>query len=172
MSSIRTSDLLLLGKANGFATGILGLELYDWQREVMQSVDPAGSNVAVKAANGSGKSTRLGAPLAIWNAATFPGSLTIVTAGVYRQVKEQFFPAIRSFAPLFPEWKFLDTEVETPAGSRIYGFSTDDAGKFEGWHNDNLLVICDEAKSIPDSIFQGNYSGPPWPKKSKIQLVL
>ncbi len=144
----------LLATPYGFAAGILNLTLYPWQEASMASVSPRGASVAVKAANGSGKSTRLGAPLAIWNAVAFPGSLTIVTAGVYRQVQRQFFPAVRSFSHLFPNWKFLDTEVETHTGSRIYGFSTDDPGRFEGWHNENLMVICDEAKSIPDPIFE------------------
>jgi phage terminase large subunit len=154
MNTIENSTLDLLATPFGFAAGILKLDLYPWQVDTMAALNRRGASVAVKAANGSGKSTRLGAPLAIWNAAVHPGSLTIVTAGVYRQVKEQFFTAIRSFAPLFPDWKFLESEVETHTGSRIYGFSTDDPGRFEGWHNKNLLLICDEAKSIPDYIFQ------------------
>jgi phage terminase large subunit len=154
MTTIDDNALGLLATPYGFAAGILKLNLYPWQVDTMASLNRRGACVAVKAANGSGKSTRLGAPLAIWNAVAFPGSLTIVTAGVYRQIKEMFFPAIRSFAHLFPGWKFLESEVETHTGSRIFGFSTDDPGRFEGWHNDNLLVICDEAKSIPDSIFE------------------
>ncbi len=137
----------------GFAMGALGLKLYPWQADVLAALDPPKASVALKAANGSGKSSKVGVCAALWNAAVFPGSLTIVTASVFRQVKEQFFPAVRSLAHVFPGWKFLDTEVESPTGSRIYGFSTDDAGRFEGWHNENLMMICDEAKSIPGPIF-------------------
>ena len=137
----------------GFAIGLLGLDLHPWQADVLAALDSRGASVALKAANGSGKSSVVGANAALWNAAVHPGSLTVVTAGVFRQVKEQFFPSLRSFAHLFPDWKFLETEIETPTGSRIYGFSTDDPGRFEGWHNDNLLMICDEAKSIPNPIF-------------------
>lgn len=154
MKTLDSDDLNLLSTPYGFARGVLREPLYRWQEDVLASLSPRGASVAVKAANGAGKSTRIGAPLALWHAVVFPGSLTIVTAGVYRQVKEQFFPAIRRFSHLFPNWKFLDTEVETHTGSRIYGFSTDDPGRFEGWHNENLLVICDEAKSIPDEIFE------------------
>jgi phage terminase large subunit len=154
MKTTNPDHLALFATPYGFASGVLREPLYRWQEDVLASLSRRGASVAVKAANGAGKSTKIGAPLALWHAAVFPGSLTIVTAGVYRQVKEQFFPAIRSFSPLFPDWKFLDTEVETHTGSRIYGFSTDDPGRFEGWHNENLLVICDEAKSIPDEIFE------------------
>ncbi len=145
--------LKLLSLPYGFAMGVLGLDLYPWQVEIMAALDRPGS-VAVKAANGSGKTTGLGAPLALWHASVYPGSLTIVTAGVYRQVRDAFFPAIRSFAPKLPgSWTWNNAEVTTHTGSRIIGFSTDDAQRFEGWHNENLLIIIDEAKSVPDEIF-------------------
>ena len=154
MTVIDDRTLEFLANPVGFTAGILNLEIYPWQESAMAALSPRGACVAVKAANGSGKTTRLGAPLALWHAVAFPGSLTIVTAGVYRQVKEQFFPSLHAHAQLFPGWKFNETGVETHRKSRILGFSTDDPGRFEGWHNDNLLVICDEAKSIPDSIFE------------------
>ncbi len=153
-TAIQNDALELLQLPYGFARGILGMELYGWQQDALAALDMRGSAVAIKAGNGTGKTSRLGVPLALWHAAVFPGSLTLITAGVFRQVKEQCFPGIRSFQNLFPSWKFLDTEVETPTGSRIIGFSTDDAARFEGWHNDNLLVIVDESKSVPDEIFE------------------
>lgn len=137
-----------------FAVMVLGWRPYDWQLAVMAAVDRRGSRVALKAANGSGKTSCVAAILALWHASTFEGSLVIVTAGVFRQVKEQFFPNVHKFQGMFIGAKFLDTSIELPNGSKIYGFSTDDSHKFEGWHNENLLVICDEAKSIPDEIFE------------------
>lgn len=137
----------------GFARGVLGLPLYQWQEDILWDADTPGA-IAVKAGNGTGKTTNVAAPLALWHAAAFPHSLTIITAGVYRQVKEQLFPAIRRHAPKFAGWTFNETEIETPRGSRIIGFSTDEPGKFEGWHADNLLVIVDEAKSVGDAIFE------------------
>jgi hypothetical protein len=144
----------LLSTCAGFARGALQLQPYDWADAIFHDLDRRGAAVAVKACNGSGKTTVIGAGAALWHASVFPRSLTIATAGVFRQVKEQLFPAIRSHAHKFRGWSFLETEVEAHNGSRIYGFSTDEPGKFEGWHADNLLVIVDEAKSVPDSIFQ------------------
>ncbi len=137
----------------GFAHGVLGMPLYGWQELILWDADTPGS-IAVKAANGTGKTTHIAAPLALWHAAVFPNSLTIITAGVYRQVKEQLFPAIRRHAAKFAGWTFNETEIEAAHGSRIIGFSTDEPGKFEGWHAENLLVIVDEAKSVPDAIFE------------------
>lgn len=37
---------------------------------------------------------------------------------------------------------------------KIFGFATDEANKFEGWHNAHLLIIADEAKGIPQPIFE------------------
>lgn len=144
----------LLHLPYGFAMGVLGLDLYPWQIDALSAMDRRNSALAVKAGNGTGKTSRFAVPLALWHAAVFPNSLTLITAGVFRQVKEQAFPEIRRYQHLFPNWKFLETEVVTDTGSRIYGFSTDDAGRFEGWHNENLLMIVDEAKSVPDSIFE------------------
>lgn len=137
----------------GFARCVLGLPLYEWQEHILWDADMPGA-IAVKAGNGTGKTTNVAAPLALWHAAVFPHSLSIITAGVYRQVKEQLFPALRRHAAKFAGWTFNDTDIEAPNGSRIIGFSTDDPGKFEGWHADNLLVIVDEAKSVPDAIFE------------------
>ncbi|MEI6715152.1 MAG: terminase family protein [Verrucomicrobiota bacterium] len=143
----------LLSTPVGFALGVLGMALHDWQEKILWDANQPGA-IALKAGNGSGKTTSIAAPLALWHTVAYPNSLTIITAGVYRQVKEQLFPALRLHARKFAEWTFNDTDIQAPNGSRIIGFSTDEAGRFEGWHNKNLLVIVDEAKSVPDSIFE------------------
>ncbi len=137
----------------GFALGVLGVKLYPWQERVLYDLDMPGA-VVLRAANGSGKTSVVAASLALWHASAFPGSLTICTASVFRQVSEQLFPTLRQYAGKFPGGVFNSTEVTLANGSRIFGFATDEAGKFEGWHNLHLLVIADEAKSIPDQIFE------------------
>jgi hypothetical protein len=137
----------------GFPRGVLQVDPYAWQESILWDLDEPGG-IAVRAANGVGKTTGIAAPAALWNAAVFAHSLTILTSGVFRQVKEQLFPAIRQHASKFCGWTFNETDVEAPNGSRIIGFSTDEPGRFEGWHNENLMVIVDEAKTVPDSIFE------------------
>ena len=80
-----------------FSREIFGLQLYDWQLKAMKSITGKGGKcrVAVRAANGSGKTTMLAAPAALWHALVYPGSITITTSGVFRQVKEQMWPCIR-----------------------------------------------------------------------------
>ncbi len=141
-----------------FSKEIFGMELYPWQRKAMKGITGKGGKcrVAVRAANGSGKTTHLAAPAALWHALIYPNSITITTSGVYRQVKEQMWPCIRSLAAKVKGWgiQVNQTDLVTSTGSRIIGFSTDDPGRFEGWHADNLMIICDESKTVQDGIFE------------------
>src|ERR1039457_7056698 len=151
--STKANELELLATCAGFIRGALRVESYPWADNIFHDLDRRGAAVAVKAANGSGKTQFVAAPACLWHAAIFPRSLAIVTSGTFRQVKEQMFPAIHAHAHRFRGWTFNDCEIVAHNGSRILGFSTDQSGRFEGWHNENLLVIADEAKTIGDEIF-------------------
>ncbi len=146
-----TADYLI--SPPGFAKAVLGLNLYGWEEKILWDLDTPGA-VALRAANGSGKTSVVGASAALWNAGAFPGSLTICTASVYRQVSEQLFPTLHQHAGKFPGGTFNATDVTLANGSKIFGFATDEANKFEGWHNPHLLIIADEAKGIPQPIFE------------------
>ena len=145
----------LMGTPVWFCRDILKLKPYQWQENVLWDVALARKPVALVAANGSGKTQNVAAPLILWHCATFPKSQVVTTAGVFRQVKEQLWSALKGHQNhLGMGWEFNQCDLTSPNGSRAVGFSTDDAGKFEGWHNQNLLMIVDEAKSVPDDIFQ------------------
>ena len=49
--------------------------------------------------------------------------------------------------------KYLEVRKETKWF--MVAFSTKDEASFEGWHNENILLIFDEAKGIPDPIWRG-----------------
>ena len=145
-----------------FASKVLGLPLYDWQRRVLSDVDRPNSRTAAKCANGSGKTSHISAPAALWHPCCYPASITITTSGVFRQVKEQMWPQIRRMAGRLKGFEIevnqTDITVKHEGGddntSKVVGFSTDDPGKFEGWHGESLLGIFDESKTIPDEIFE------------------
>jgi len=137
----------------------LGVKPYDWQKRVLSDLNFKESRVAMKAANGSGKTAVVAGAAVLWHMIRFPQSLTITTAGVWRQVEDQLWPSLRKYiANLGDGWRVTSNELEHANGSRAIGFSTNDAGKFEGWHrqgpSDNLLMIVDEAKTVPDSIYE------------------
>jgi hypothetical protein len=143
------------GTPHWFAKEVLGFNPYGWQEKILWDLAVGDKPVFVKAANGSGKTQGIAAVATLWHAAAFPNSQTVTTAGVYRQVKEQLWGNIRMQRDkLGSGWKLNTTDLEAPNGSKGIGFSTEDPNKFEGWHNDNLLLILDEAKSINDELWQ------------------
>ncbi|WP_193211448.1 hypothetical protein [Luteolibacter marinus] len=147
-----------------FAWFQLGMRsIYDWQIECLEAVgmqEHGGPPVAVAAANGSGKTSNLVAPLVMWFLSRWPRGQVIVTSGSFRQVEKQLWPAMRVFQRRFPGWNFLQTELKTPEGGFALGFSTDDPGRAEGWHpkvnreTDPVFIIVDEAKTVPDGVFE------------------
>lgn len=137
--------------------------LYDWQMECLEAVgeqERAGLPVAIAAANGSGKTAKIVACVICWFLSRYPRGKVIVTSGSFRQLEKQLWPALRRHMRKFPSWTFLQTELRTPEGGFVIGFSTDDAGRAEGWHPqegseiDPVMIIVDEAKTVPDGIFE------------------
>lgn len=136
----------------------LKVPLYPKQAEVIRALSKPNARVALKAANGSGKTTHICAPAVIAFCLMFDDAKVVTTSGVYRQVKEQMWPEIRrlndQYLPALGG-KVNQTELEVAhTRSRAIGFSTDEANKFEGWHAKNLLIIVDEAKGVEDAIFE------------------
>lgn len=141
-------------------------EMYPWQRDVLRALGLEGSRVALCAANGSGKTSRIAAPIVLWHMIRFPGAQTVVTAGVYRQVVEVLWPVLRNLIRGFPDHDELFKITENtitytapghPQSSLCVGFSAADPNKAEGWHargpTNNLLYVIDEAKGVSDQIF-------------------
>ena len=142
-----------------FPEMFLGLKPYKWQYDVLKAINDKESKVALKAANGSGKTSLIAACAVLWHCMRFPESTCVTTAGVFRQVKDQLFPYIRKYVSGLnggEGWIVNATDVRFQNGSKAIGFSTSEGGRFEGWHRtgptSNLLMIVDEAKTVPDGI--------------------
>jgi phage terminase large subunit len=145
-----------------FSIMVLGHRPYEWQAECLEAVamqDDGAQPLALVAANGSGKTANVIAPLVLWFLSKWPRGQVIITSGSFRQIEKQLWPAMRAHQAKFPTWDFLATEIRTPEGGFALGFSTDDAGKAEGWHpktgrdTDPVFIIVDEAKTVGDEIF-------------------
>lgn len=140
-----------------YAKHLLGLRLYEWQKDVLRAVARR-EQVALRAANGSGKTSMVAAPLVLWFLHNFRDAKAVATSGSWAQVRLQLMDAIRRHQRLFQKWKFNDSEIYADNGSVFYGFSTNDPGRAEGHHAKDpqwspLLYIVDEAKSVADDIF-------------------
>jgi len=152
---------------SGFAEGILQMQLYPWQKNTLDAIYPMHSRVALVAANGSGKTSNVIAPALVWHMLAFEGSLSVVTASVFRQVESILWPAIKALLrPFGPMVEATAGEIRyrhtTGLISRIIGFTagndTESAGRAEGFHaahheHQPLLYIVDESKTIADPIF-------------------
>ena len=153
------SESEVLGTPDGFATAMLGMQLYPKQREVLAALGPEGSVISFRSCNEGGKTKRVICAAVLWHLTMFPKGQIISTSGSYRQIKDQLLPSLHAYSNRFPQWTFLHTpRIETESVNCFWeGFSTNDAGKFEGHHADTdapLMIIVDEAKTVKDDIFQ------------------
>lgn len=140
-----------------------GIGLYDWQATIDLQIDAVAEQkrikFAVRAPNGVGKTQRIICLAAARWMQRFPKGRVIVTSFDARQIDDQFWPAFKRLLSKFPDWHAVEAQhkVDTPEGGRLRAFTTDDPGRAEGFHRDDsspLLVIIDEAKSIPSQILQ------------------
>lgn len=144
-----------------FAYEVLGLDLYDWQIDAIEPFDDASNSliqVSLATPNGSGKSSVVVPTLVLGWLALYRKGRVVLTSADAKQVDGQIMPAIESHRAKFPEWTFLNRRVSTPTGGNFVAFTTDQAGRAEGWHKLNdtegpLLMIVDEAKSVTEDIY-------------------
>src|SRR4051794_8498463 len=140
-----------------FTEGILGFKLYPWQTDVLDWYRLPRQRVlgALATPNGAGKTSCIVGGLAFWWLTAHPTGRVVITTKDGKQLQQQLLPAFQRFRARFPLWSWSNsghTEIENPSGGRIVAFTTNHAGRAEGWHKgadsaSPLLVIVDEAKS-------------------------
>lgn len=156
-------EAAVIAQPAGFARAVLGLELYPKQAAVLDALAGNQAWVSFRSCNEGGKTKRVIAAAVLWHLSMFPRGVVISTSGSFRQVRDQLIPALHAYRTRFPRFRFLSHRIETESPNCFYeGFSTNDAGKFEGFHAEGpradpdapLLVIVDEAKTVKDPIFE------------------
>jgi hypothetical protein len=144
-----------------FGEEILGYNFYPWQCDAIEPFDDAALGlvqVSLATPNGSGKSAVVIPTLVLGWLSLYPRGRVVLTTADGRQLDSQVMPAIEAHRAKFPGWKFIEREVCNATGGRFVCFTTDNAGRAEGWHklddlDGPLLWIADEAKTVPDEIF-------------------
>lgn len=154
----------LISNPLGVAVDTLGMDfLYPWQAEVLMHLEEGTPEKSVQITlvtpNESGKTKVVDVAAALTHLILYPKGLVVMTSGDSKQLDGQIMPALREYQNRFPKWKFLDREIRTNTGGRLIAFTTDEPGRAEGWHPDDrikgpLLIIVDEAKSVPNAIFE------------------
>lgn len=161
----------LAATLEGFTKLILGYgeECYEWMARIFAEIEVPGSKVSVRTCNGGGKTSRIATGAILWALAVFPRCKVVYTTASGRQLKYQLWPELTKRRGRFADWEWRDStySIRTPRGAQFVGFATDDAGRAEGWHGNKdpfydlehysagpLLFIVDEAKTVPDPIFE------------------
>ena len=164
-----TNDETIL-TSNGFASGVLGLDPYDWQARAIIPVEEAmkgpfpsqnPQTVAVVAPNGSGKDGIIIPSLVYYWLFYNPRGRVIITSKSDLQLTTQTIPSLdrhwRKFGWAEPVRSPRYTLI-TPKGGSLLAFVTNEGVRIEGAHSrpgEPLMVIVNEAKSVEMDIFQG-----------------
>lgn len=154
-----------------FGEDTLGFRLYGWQDEAIEPFDHLGDPgrivmVSLATPNESGKSSVVIPTIVLGLLSVYRRCKIVLISADGKQVDGQVMPALERHRGKFPHWKFIEREILTPGpdgtfstGSRFIAFTTDDPGRAEGWQPDGppdmpLVMIVDEAKTVPDKIFE------------------
>lgn len=144
-----------------FAVQALGLMPYDWQLEALEDENgQAWKRMALVAANGSGKTAMVNVVLLLWFLYTHPRGIAMVTSGSWKQIETQLWPNLMMYSGDFTRlgWSFTSKRISTPEGGFIEAYSTIQPGRAEGHHEHlperPVMLMVDEAKSVPEPIFE------------------
>lgn len=134
-----------------FVEWALGHMTWSKQRAILRSVRD-NEKTAVRACHGASK-TFSAAEVAVWFLNCVPNSKVITTAPTYSQMKMLLWREINAIyarSRIQLEGECLMTEIKTAEDDHYaIGFSTDKPARAEGWHAPAILFIFDEAKGIP-----------------------
>lgn len=138
-----------------FSQNILGGEQpWSKQQEIMEAVAQH-NRVAVRSGNGVGK-TWISARIALWFLAAHYPARVLTTAPTWAQVEKLIWSEIHSQyhsskIPLGGE--LLKTELRVDEKTFMIGLSVSEPTNFQGHHEENILIIFDEALGIPPQIW-------------------
>src|SRR5260221_5292037 len=108
----------------------LGIDLYDWQADVVNTCDLHSDGetfkLALRAPNDSGKSSRIAVLSGLWHLVKHPAGKVVYTSKDLRQGNDQFWIAIRRHLHHFPQWTSTESQhlTETPEGGVLRAVST------------------------------------------------
>lgn len=150
-----------------FVCEVLLLEPTFQQIDLYTSVAPSRSRTSVASGHGTGKTSGT-SHLVLWHMLCFPMSVTLITANDLDQMKATMWKEIATNVERIranPEYSWLANHIEILANAtmRIVGFektwfvesktaNAKTANKLAGRHGKWLLIIADEASTIPDEV--------------------
>lgn len=143
-----------------FCEKILGISLWNKQKEIMYSVRDNANTITVSC-NAGGKSF-VSAAIVLWFLSTRKDSLVLTSAPTWRQVTSVLWAEITKmyYNAKFPIGGEL-TNGKLQLGPKWYalGLPSSEEVRFQGYHAEDILIVFDEAAGIEPHIYtaaQGN----------------
>jgi len=152
-----------------FAEDIVGVKLAPYQKEILAAIVEY-HRVAIRGPRGLGKTT-IGAIFILWLVACQEvDTKVLTTAGSWRQLAKFLWPEVRKWGRR-ADWsklglvirvgkELLDLSI-TVGDKTAFAAATDDAAMLEGAHATTVGAVFDEAKAIPENVFdsvEGSFS--------------
>jgi hypothetical protein len=156
------------GDITRFAIEVAGVQPSEQQITFFQEVQKAGCRVSVSSGHGTGKTMAISI-IALHHLTMFFQSICLITANDMAQLLETIFKEVSLNAQRIRRgryaWLYDYIEILADGSLRIRGHEqtwtvnskTSDAksaNKMAGRHGKHFLIICDEASTIPDEVFQ------------------
>ena len=141
-----------------FVSRVLGRKPWSKQVEILSSLRDC-PRTAVRSCHGIGK-TFTAALVILWFLYAHKRAIVLSTAPTWRQVEKLVWKEIRSayreapvplggaLMPKSPELHLVQDEWYAA------GLSTNDPDRFQGFHEEHLLVVVDEAAGVSEAIFE------------------
>lgn len=144
-----------------FAREVLRMDLAPYQEQTLKDLQKY-KRVAFCGPRGTGKSTTAAAAV-LWFISVFEDCKVPTTASAWRQLIEFLWPEIHKWARSAQWWRvglqvrpgkeLLAQRLELSATRRAFAMASSNEAKVEGGHAKAMLMVFDEAKAIPDSIW-------------------
>lgn len=160
LSAAEERELVARGQADPvfWLRQVLGAEPWSMQCKILDAISVR-DRVAVASCHGAGKSW-LAARIALWFLNNHCPSIVITTAPTNRQVKGILWKEIGrahrdSLYPL--GGKCLTNKLTIDVDWYAWGFTAPDydPDRFQGFHEENILIIVDEASGVSAAIYDG-----------------
>ena len=157
---IRPSDALSIAERSKndpvwFTENILGVKPWGKQKDVLRAV-ARHNRVSVRSCSSAGKS-KVASCVICWFAYNFDNFAVITTAPTWRQVEDILWREVaicHNHSRVRLGGFLTKTKLAISDKRFALGLSTDEPERFQGFHNENVLVVVDEASGVTEEIFR------------------
>lgn len=134
---------------------VLDCKLWGMQKEILRAVVES-PRVVVRSAEATGKSFTAACAV-LYFLYNFQPATVITTAPSFRQVQSILWREIAQrfgMARIKLDGKLTDVKLDIEENQFAIGLSTDMPERFQGFHNQNILVIGDEASGLGEAVYR------------------